>query len=52
MDKQLRKLNEEVLDKSIKIESLSRELSKIRKKFEDAEKNYERKFGEMVAERE
>lgn len=52
MDKQLRKLNEEVLDKTIKIESISRELNKIKKKSEETEKSYTKKFEEMIAERE
>ncbi len=36
MDKQLRKLNEQVLDKTIKIENLSRELGKQKKKSDEA----------------
>lgn len=52
MDKQLRKLNEEVLDKTIRIESISRELNKMKKKLEETEKNYTKKFQEMIAERE
>ena len=44
MDKQLRKLNEEVLDKTIRIESISRELNKMKKKLEETEKNYTKKF--------
>ena len=44
MDKQLRKLNEEVLDKTIKIENLSRDLAKQKKKAEEVEKSFSRKI--------
>ena len=39
MDKQLRKLNEQVLDKAIKIQNLSRDLAKNKKKSDEVEKN-------------
>lgn len=35
MDKQLRKLNEEVLEKAIRVENLTREINKLRRKYEE-----------------
>lgn len=35
MDKQIRKLNEEVLEKAIKIENLTRQVNKIKRKSEE-----------------
>ena len=52
MDKQLRKLNEEVLDKTIKIQNLSRELTKIKKKAEESEKSLLKKIENQISERE
>lgn len=51
MDKQLRKLNEEVLEKSIKVENLNRELNKARRKIEESERIYSKKFEDMLTER-
>lgn len=35
MDRQIRKLNEEILEKAIKIENLTREINKSKRKFEE-----------------
>ena len=44
MDKQLRKLNEEVLEKAIKIENLNRDLNKAKRKFDENERLYCKKI--------
>ena len=35
MDRQVRKLNEEIMEKTLQVESVSRELNREKKKFED-----------------
>ena len=49
IEKQLRKLNEEVLEKTIGIENLTRELAKEKKKHEESVKALNKKIEDLTA---
>lgn len=52
MDKQIRKLNEDILEKAIKIENLTRQLNRNKRKSEESEKALNKKIQDLINQKE